>query len=102
MFHMLRALIQDQKNWSRETFGDGHRVEGICRHIEKELAEVRESNGSLDEWVDVFILAMEGMWRTGASAPECVDAVVSKMIHNQQRKWPKPTSEDEPKEHIRD
>lgn len=43
-----------QREFSLRTFGPGPRTEGVCKHIEKELQEVREARGGdLSEWIDI-------------------------------------------------
>ena len=41
--HILRALA-----FSRATFGPGARTKGVVDHIRKELVEIEESNGDLE------------------------------------------------------
>ena len=85
---LLVTQIRDQAHWSRRTFGPGRRTRGVCDHIRKELDEVEESGGVLDEWVDVLTLAIDGCWRTGASAGEIVTALRTKLLTNMEREWP--------------
>lgn len=55
--------LKRQIAFSRGTFGPGARTEGVIDHIRKELIEVEKSNGSPEEWVDVVILALDGLTR---------------------------------------
>lgn len=89
------------KLWSEKTFGAGKRTEGLCKHIESELAEIRCCPTDLSEWVDVIILAIDGAWRAGYSEDQIENALILKQEENFERKWPKPRSEDEPVEHIK-
>lgn len=98
---MLREYIQRHKNWSLSTFGEGQRTEGLCRHIEKELSEIRKNPNDVFEWVDVIILAIDGAWRSGHSPLQIVNALVQKQAINFERKWSL-SKEDEPTEHIRE
>ena len=95
----LKAHLLRQMAFSHATFGPGERRDGVIDHLRKELVEVEESDGSSDEWVDVVILALDGLTRrlafvSGARAdPECVaDAVchmiVGKQTRNEARVWP--------------
>ena len=84
----FKAHLKRQREWSEKTFGPGSRLHGVTDHIRKELTEVIASGGSLKEWVDVAILALDGAWRSGASPDEIVDAIVEKQTINEQRKWP--------------
>lgn len=87
--------------WSRQMFGDGMRTIGICKHIEKELNEIRENPFSVEEWIDVAILALDGAWRTSASAESVVVVLFEKLAKIRTRTYPKPASDDEPSEHVR-
>jgi hypothetical protein len=56
--HLLRQMA-----FSHATFGPGERTQGVIDHIRKELIEVENSNGSALEWVDIVILALDGLTR---------------------------------------
>lgn len=98
----LRRYIESQLAWSMRTFGEGSRSEGICKHIEKELEEIRQDPESLYEWADVVILALDGAWRAGYTPEEIEIALYNKQQKNFSRKWPESSKEDQPTEHIRD
>lgn len=83
VIHLARQIA-----FSSNTFGPGARTSGVCDHIRKELLEVEESGGSLEEWVDVVILALDGAWRSGATPQQIADAIESKQTKNEGRKWP--------------
>ena len=95
---MLREIIQRQKDWSLATFGEGKRTEGLCRHIESELQEIRVAPDDLMEWIDVIILALDGAWRSGHSPVEIINALIQKQAVNFNRKF-RMTAEDEPSFH---
>jgi hypothetical protein len=84
----LASHLRRQAEWSCRTFGPGARVEGIIDHIISELQELRDSNGSLAEWIDVVILSLDGCWRSGALPDQIIDALIAKQIKNEGRKWP--------------
>lgn len=85
----LERHINRQRTFSRRTFGPGERLEGVLDHIRKELVEVEQSNGKdLEEWVDVWLLVIDGMWRQGFSAVEIVEAIEAKFQKNLNRQWP--------------
>ena len=63
----LERYVERQREWSLKTFGDGARVGTVTKHIEKEIEEVRQAPGDLDEWIDIVILALDGAWRAGHS-----------------------------------
>lgn len=75
----LERHINRQKTFSKRTFGPGERLQGVLDHIRKELVEVEESHGKdLEEWVDVWLLVIDGMWRQGFSANQIVEAIEAK------------------------
>lgn len=92
--------IMDHMNWSRKTFGLGQRTEGICRHIESELQEIREDPKDAAEWIDIIILAIDGAWRAGLSPGEIVQELWRKQKINFERDWPQ-VPEDTPSFHIK-
>lgn len=96
----LYAWLRQHILWSMETFGDGARTEGLCKHIEKECNEVRASPNDIMEWIDIIILACDGAWRAGYSAREICLALQQKQLINQERQWVR-TPENEPTEHTR-
>ncbi len=101
--HTLALYLAKHMAWSAATFGDGQRVEGICKHIEKELAEIRRDPRDLVEWIDVIILALDGYWRAGGDPRHVMDLLEMKQRENMARKWPAPGTvpEGEPTEHVR-
>lgn len=98
----LINFIRRSRDWSRETFGPGRRTEGLCRHIEKELGEIRAEPLDLEEWIDVVILALDGAWRAGHEPDAIVLALLAKQSKNFDRTWPAPMGEDHPVEHVRE
>ncbi len=99
----FESHLERQAAWSEKTFGPGPRTKGVCDHIRKELGEVERSGGSIDEWIDVLILALDGCWRTGTPPHEIVAKLKSKQDKNEAREWPdwRERSEDEAIEHQR-
>lgn len=96
------TFIVIQREWSNRTFGPGLRTEGICKHIELELEEIRAEPLSL-EWLDVVILALDGAWRAGYSPHDIAQALLRKQDKNiHERKWGPVPAEDEVSEHIKD
>jgi len=96
----LEGYLSRQREWSKKTFGDGKRTEPICRHIEKEVNEIRAYPEDIMEWVDVIILALDGAWRAGYPPDVIGAALVVKQRINMERKWPDPKPDD-PSEHDR-
>jgi hypothetical protein len=92
--HLLRQMA-----WSHATFGPGERTAGVIDHIRKELKEVEMANGESSEWVDVVILALDGLTRRLAFcngyradpqrvALTAVNMIVGKQSRNEARVWP--------------
>lgn len=98
--------------WSLRTFGPGMRTNGITKHIEKELAEIRANPLDLLEWVDVIILGLDGAWRCMYYGHRRKLYVLENVFHAMHskaytnkvlRNWPEPQPDvDEPVEHIRE
>lgn len=82
------AHLAHQREWSRSTFGPGDRAAGVVDHIRKELVEIEQEPGDVEEWVDVIILAFDGAWRSGAEPQEIIDAIKAKQAKNEAREWP--------------
>ena len=95
----LCDFIVRQKQWSEKTFGPGLRTEGILKHIESEISEVRENPTDPMEWIDIAILALDGAWRC-AGARGAFNALLDKQKINFGREYQKPESEDDPAFHI--
>ena len=97
----LSIYIDRQREWSEQVFGHSTRAEGICKHIEKELGEIRASPHDLMEWVDVVILALDGAWRAGYTSEEICAALEQKHAINFARDWPHNVDETLPVEHVK-
>lgn len=111
----LEEHLTRQMAWSRATFGPGARTNGVLDHMTKEIVEVRESNGSAAEWVDLVILALDGLTRQLWSASDdqlssdqiahtAVNMIVGKQGRNELRNWPDWRTSDPNKaiEHVRE
>ena len=109
--HLLRQMA-----WSHATFGPGERTNGVIDHIRKELVEVEDANGEAAEWVDVVILALDGLTRRLAFcgvaggrrdpaevAETACKMIVGKQTRNEGRDWPdwRGQSIDKAIEHVR-
>jgi len=92
--HLIRQMA-----FSHATFGPGERTAGVIDHIRKELVEVEEADGESTEWVDVVILALDGLTRRLAYVngerrdPHEVAETACRMIEgkqsrNEARDWP--------------
>lgn len=113
----LIAHLTRQGAFGRATFGPGHRTEGVLKHIESEIEEVRRAaaDGDLDElvkeWTDIAILGLDGLIRAVRAREEAfnaqrmlslarpyithdevariaVDNIVGKQAKNEMRDWP--------------
>ena len=94
--------VRLHREWSAAAFGDGEKVEGLCKHIASELDEIREDPADLEEWIDVIILAIDGAWRQGYTDAQIASALVDKQLKNRARQWPPIGSvpDDQPIEHV--
>lgn len=100
----LLQYIHRHKKWSKKTFGYdglGDRVEGVLKHIEKEINEVRNDPNDLMEAIDILILGFDLAWRMGYTPNEIVSALIEKQNINRERKWPVNVDKDKPTEHIK-
>lgn len=84
----LVTHLHRQIAFSERTFGPGDRTVGVVDHIAKELIEVVDGGGELEEWVDVIILALDGAWRSGHTPEQIAAAIVAKQSKNEGRTWP--------------
>lgn len=84
----LTAHLRRQIDFSLATFGPGERTAGVLDHIRKELNEVEQSPGDLEEWIDVVILAFDGAWRSGFTPDQITAALAKKQAKNESRSWP--------------
>jgi hypothetical protein len=110
----LEQHIRRQMAWSRATFGPGERSEGVPDHIRKELAEIAAeptADGRAREWVDVVILALDGLWRSMSAdnwhhddiPAGLIDMILAMQSRNETRDWPDWRTADPTKaiEHLR-
>ena len=110
----FRQQLIRQMVFSRATFGPGARTEGVLDHMMKEIEEVRASGGSPDEWVDLVILALDGLTRSiwslnqyertaDGAADIAVNAICFKQAKNERRNWPdwRTAPKDKAIEHVR-
>lgn len=97
----LADYIKRQIEWSRKTFGPTPRTIGITSHIRCELVEIEMEPDSVEEWVDVVILALDGAWRCGHTPEQIVAALEAKQAKNFKRHYPMPTSDNVPSFHSK-
>lgn len=104
----LEQHLKRQIAFSKGTFGPGSRQSGVTDHIMQELEEIKDGDNDPREWVDVVLLAMDGLWRSIAYDKEgrhleqygslmshwdnipkiAVTLVQEKQSRNEQRDWP--------------
>jgi hypothetical protein len=103
MKEQMTTHFYRQRDWSLHTFGPGARTAGVLDHIRKELKEIEAEPTSLEEWIDVAILAFDGAWRAGHTPEKIAAAWLAKQGKNESRKWPdwRTVSPDQAIEHVR-
>lgn len=105
--HLQRLMA-----FSRATFGPDERRAGVIDHIRKELTEIEDGDGDPEEWVDVVILGLDGLWRSLMARGEpwaripvkVAQMIIEKQEKNENRDWPdwRKMSSDKAIEHVRD
>lgn len=99
----FRNYLYDKSKWSRKTFGPGKQTNRMIDHIRKELLEIEADPDSVEEWIDVVAIALDGACRLTTPIE-----VIAKLRHKfevcQQRQFPDWSTSDPNKaiEHIRD
>lgn len=95
--------LRRHREWSQATFGPHLQVSSTLDHIQKEVDEARLYPGDKSEWVDIIILAVDGLQRNGASDEEIMSLIEGKQAVNERRKWPDWRTADLSKaiEHVR-
>lgn len=99
----LVDFLQRNHEWSERTFGPGERTQPVVAHIRKELEEILAAPRDISEWIDVVILAFNGVMRQGFTAEQVANALSEKQIVNEGRKWPdwRQTDPTKPTEHLK-
>lgn len=100
----LIAHLDRQIAFSERAFGPQQRAAGVIDHIRKELAEIEADPSDIEEWIDVILLAFDGVRRQGYTPRQIVDALDAKLTRNESREWPDWRTADPDKaiEHVRD
>lgn len=107
--HLLRQMA-----WSHATFGPTERRAAVIDHLRKELVEVEEAGGEASEWLDVVMLALDGLTRRLAYcngdradpvqvAETACTMIVNRQSRNEARVWPdwRTAPADKAIEHVR-
>lgn len=109
----LVAHLKRHIAFSRATFGPHDRSGCVADHIRLELIEIDDAEGPAEkakEWVDVVLLALDGLWRSLEATGVGLDVIPEIMCHkierkqylNEMREWPDwRTAPPGPIEHIR-
>lgn len=74
--------------WNLSAFGPGLRTAGTLDHIRKECAEIEADPTDHMEWVDIVLLAINGLVRLGHSPASIISEIRTKHRINELRKWP--------------
>ena len=101
----LENYLQRQMVWSEQAFGPGDRTEGVMKHLESEINEVRQapfgSPERLEELADLMILTMDAVWRNGFTATQFYHALEAKQAKNKAREWGPWQPTDTPAFHVK-
>ncbi len=92
----LENLIRRQKEFSSKAFGEDYAQDKVLNHIKSEVEEVAKNPMNADEWTDIFLLALDGLWRTGRSPAVIAYGIDEKLTINENRDW----KLDEDKNHF--
>ena len=101
---VLIRLAEEQSQWSQATFGSDETRGPIAalKHLAMEVQETLESPDNPSEYADCFLLIIDAARRSGLSITELLEHASNKLEICKQRKWPEPTSPEEPVQHIRE
>ena len=80
--------LHKQQSWSLQTFGPGDRTKGVIEHIKEEIKEIEKDPKSLEERIDLMLLAFDGAYRQGYSPTQILDTLKEKLEKNMNREWP--------------
>lgn len=86
--------------WSDKTFGARSAL-GPLHHLKKEIEEVINDTGNIDEYADCGLLLMDSLRLAGFSMHDLYQAMLEKFQVNQLRTWGQP-DENGTVEHIRE
>lgn len=101
----LIAHCERQREWSVRTFGPPTqaKLEGLFKHIRREMAEITAKPDDPAEYADLLILAIHAAFCGGLASEQIAAALRDKLSENEQRKWPdwRTADQSKPVEHIR-
>jgi hypothetical protein len=105
--HTLQAssiaeLWTKHSEWSDATFGivAERGPIGPLKHLELEAREAQAAPHDIEEYADIFLLALDSARRAGFSASALIQWAFAKVAKNALREWPK-GAPDEAVEHVR-
>ena len=85
----LHDHLDRQWEHAQRAFGPRVDVARNIAHIRKELREIEHEPDSLEEWMDVALLAFDGALRaSGGDVGAVVSALDGKLEKNRARRWP--------------
>lgn len=94
----LQKLMDDIREWSAATFGEGQRTIPILHHLIKEVPEAIEAVKEVEnitlkgrfEFADCMMLLLDAANHYGMTADDLIRFTNFKLDVNRQRKWGKP------------
>ena len=82
----LFGFLARKNRWSKETFPTVT-VDGVLNHIEEEIKEIKAKPDDLEEWIDLILLAFDGVHRAGFTPHELIKMLEYKQDKNTKRNW---------------
>lgn len=114
MVNQTQEFWNEHAEWSQATFGtDQERGPlGALKHLEKEAREAQGevavveltkgyNNKLHEEIADCLFLTFDAARRAGMTLDTLLETAFAKLEKNRRRVWQKPTTGDEPIEHVR-
>lgn len=82
----LLAIIEQQESFQTEKFPN-HKLEGILKHLKREVDEIEKEPKDIIEWADALILYIGAMRTAGIEIYDVIKAVEIKQDINKKREW---------------
>ena len=94
-------VMENWAKWSDSVWGENRPPNGTVNHLVEEAAELAENPTDIMEYVDVIMLAVDGLRQAGFDFAEFTDAAIKKLAINKAREWG-PVDENGVSRHVKD